>query len=108
MVAGLGAGRGVDAFAPNSLVHSSLSPGSILAQTPTIVRTATSVTSTNDCGCADPIISGAPSDIAQLTDPREALRGKSLRSISTGEPVAVDDLLGEQKVSIVVFLRSLG
>jgi hypothetical protein len=65
---------------------------------------------TEDCGCADVIFGGDPSDRAKGIDARQAIRNSNIYRVS-GEPVLMDDLLGEPEtsgVSIVVFMRSLG
>jgi hypothetical protein len=65
---------------------------------------------TEDCGCADVMFAGDPSDRAKGLDARQAIRNTKIYRVS-GEPVLMDDLLGEPDtsgVSIVVFMRSLG
>lgn len=63
-----------------------------------------------DCGCADVQYAGEPSDRAKSLDARQAIRKGAFYRVS-GEPVDMDELLGEPQesgVSICVFLRSLG
>jgi hypothetical protein len=65
---------------------------------------------TEDCGCADVMFAGDPSDRAKGLDARQAIRNTNFYRVS-GEPVLMDELLGEPEisgVSIVVFMRSLG
>jgi hypothetical protein len=68
--------------------------------------------STEDCGCSDVTFSGKPTEQAKQIDAREALRGSQKVVLSVdGEKVSFDSLIGEpseNKVSVVVFLRSLG
>lgn len=85
-------------------------------QCPTFFGSATACQMSNnaaqaeDCGCADVMFAGEPSDRAKGLDARQAIRNTKIYRVS-GEPVLMDDLLGEPEtsgVSIVVFLRSLG
>jgi hypothetical protein len=66
----------------------------------------------DDCGCALTIYSGKPSDVARVSNPRQAIRTAGSILNLDSEEVRMDDLLenknGESPVSIVVFLRSLG
>lgn len=67
----------------------------------------------DDCGCQqeqETVYSGKPSESAMALDAREAIRNKRFLSVD-GDSISMDDLIGktnENKVSIVVFLRSLG
>jgi hypothetical protein len=66
--------------------------------------------STEDCGCAEVMFAGDPSNNAKNINARQVIRNTPFCRVS-GEPVCMDDLLGEPEtsgVSIVVFLRSLG
>jgi hypothetical protein len=74
---------------------------------------ATSTDNADDCGCATAptIYSGKPSTYAQSINPRQLLRennnNKPMYNVD-GEEVFINTLLDQNKVSIVVFLRSLG
>jgi hypothetical protein len=66
--------------------------------------------STEDCGCEQVLFSGKPSDAARDLDARQAIVGSSVLSVNRDE-VKMDDLIGapsKNRVSVVVFLRSLG
>jgi hypothetical protein len=85
-------------------------------QCPTFFGSATACQMSNtaaqaeDCGCADVMFAGDPSDRAKGIDARQAIRNTKIYRVS-GEPVLMDDLLGEpvsSGLSIVVFMRSLG
>jgi hypothetical protein len=76
----------------------------------TVCQMSNTAAQTEDCGCADVMFAGDPSDRAKSIDARQALRNTKIYRVS-GEPVLMDDLLGEPEtngVSIVVFMRSLG
>lgn len=64
-----------------------------------------------NCGCqVETVFSGKPSEIARGLNPREAVRDIPFFSVN-GDVVTMDDVIGkpgEEKVSVVVFLRSLG
>ena len=61
-----------------------------------------------DCGCGGAeILSGEISEAARALNPRDAIRAADVYRVS-GEPVSMDELMDKNKLSIVVFLRSLG
>ena len=69
-------------------------------------------TTKEDCGCSGgpEILSGDVPEVARSLNPRQALRKTNVFSVS-GESVSMDELLnrrGEDSVSVLVFLRSLG
>ena len=68
-------------------------------------------TTSEDCGCPTQVsFSGKPPDQARMLNHREAIRKHGIYSVS-GNAVTMDELIGSpasKKVSIVVFLRSLG
>jgi hypothetical protein len=71
----------------------------------TTTSSALQATASNDV-----IYSGDPSDRSKSIDARQSVRKSNFYRVS-GEPVLMDDLLGEPEtsgVSVVVFLRSLG
>mmetsp|Transcript_422 Transcript_422/g.603 ORF Transcript_422/g.603 Transcript_422/m.603 type:complete len:110 (-) Transcript_422:561-890(-) len=59
-----------------------------------------------DCGCATTNFSGNPSNKAKSINVREAMRGTPFYTVN-GDRTQMDDVLGK-RVSVVVFLRSLG
>ena len=65
--------------------------------------------SSDDCGCGPEILSGDVPEGARSVNPREALRKANVFRVS-GESVSMDELIdrNENKLSVVVFLRSLG
>lgn len=69
-------------------------------------------TEEEDCGCGGPeILSGDVPEQRKSQNPRLAMRKASVYRVS-GESVSMDELIGgngtEDKLSVVVFLRSLG
>jgi hypothetical protein len=68
----------------------------------------------DDCGCGpSTIFSGKPSDAAKRVNPRQAIKQATASIYDVnGKSVLLEDLLmtrnDDQKVNIVVFLRSLG
>eukprot|EP00977_Amphora_coffeiformis_P016800 scaffold5317_cov160-Amphora_coffeaeformis.AAC.8 len=62
-----------------------------------------------DCGCGGPeILSGDVPEGARTLNPRQAMRKAKVYRTS-GEAVSMDELLDtNNKISVVVFLRSLG
>jgi hypothetical protein len=82
-------------------------------QNPTFFGSATArQMSSNTAAQTEDVVmyAGEPSDRAKDLDARQAIRNTEIYRVS-GEPVLMDDLLGEPDtsgVSIVVFLRSLG
>ena len=73
------------------------------------MASTTSESDQMDCGCQRQatLFSGKPPSIANALDLRQAIRGGSVYTVY-GEKVQMDDLIGNDGVSIVVFLRSLG
>jgi hypothetical protein len=95
-----------NAFSP---VHRSSHHLGAVRSVATPVVTAMS-TMQEDCGCQDTLYSGKPSEIARQLNPREAIRKHSFLSVD-GDQVHMDDLIGqpsEEKISVLVLLRSLG
>jgi hypothetical protein len=66
---------------------------------------------TEGCGCQVEVqFDGVPTEAARKLDHREVIRNHQVYN-SKGVSLKIDDLLGEpdrRKVSVVVFLRSLG
>jgi hypothetical protein len=103
----------------NTVRHPALNQQQQQQQCPTLfgsANTACQMSNTKtaaqaeDCGCADIMFAGDPSDRAKGLDARQAIRNTKIYRVS-GEPVLLDELLGEPEtsgVSIVVFMRSLG
>lgn len=70
------------------------------------------VVDTDDCGCqvVKTRYGGVPSELAQNINHRQAIQENPVYN-ARGESIKLDVLIGEpdgEKVSIVVFLRSLG
>ena len=70
-----------------------------------------STSTPEDCGCSTgpEILSGDVPEVARSLNPRESLRNTNVYRVS-GESVSVNELLdrGENKLSVLVLLRSLG
>lgn len=66
---------------------------------------------TEECGCQVEVqFDGVPTEAARQLDHRQVIRKHQIYN-SKGVSLNIDDLLGEpdrRKVSVVVFLRSLG
>jgi hypothetical protein len=63
--------------------------------------------STEDCGCGPEILSGDVPENARTLNARQALRSANVFRVS-GESVSMDELIGDNQLSVVVFMRSLG
>jgi hypothetical protein len=96
----------VDAFAPLTLRSGNYG----VVKHNTFASPLAMVSLTEDCGCEQVVFSGKPSDAARDLDARQAIVGSSVLSVNRDE-VKMDDLIGapsKNRVSVVVFLRSLG
>jgi hypothetical protein len=97
---------GVDAFTPLTLRSGNYG----IVKHNTFSSPLAMASSTEDCGCEKVVFSGKPSDAARDLDPRQAIVGSYVLSVN-GDEVKIDDLIGypsKNRVSVVVFLRSLG
>lgn len=96
----------VDAFAPLTLRSGNYG----ISKRNTFASPLSMASLTEDCGCEQVVFSGKPSDVARDLDARQAIVGSSVLSVNRDE-VKIDDLIGapsKNRVSVVVFLRSLG
>lgn len=74
---------------------------------PNRVSSILAATTDSDCGCAAPIYSGEPSNMAKSMDIRKALTEPTIYNLN-GDPVQLKNVIPTKGTSIVVVLRSLG
>lgn len=100
---------GVDAFQVGTPTRPFLQSKSVWEGRGIIPTPSCLFAADEDCGCGGPeILSGDVPEGARTLNPRAAMRKAQIYRTS-GEAVSMDELLGtNNKLSIVVFLRSLG